>query len=99
MIRRSRSEWLQIIEEHKHSNLTATEFCKSKGIDPKYFSLKKAKFQHFEAASPFIEALAPEVTGPELSLSWAGQIFTYLPIPRPFGLLSFYVSSSSEAIE
>ena len=72
MIRRSRSEWLQIIEEHKHSNLTATEFCKSKGIDPKYFSLKKAKFQHFEAASPFIEALAPEVTGPELSLSWAG---------------------------
>ena len=72
MIRRNPAEWRQLIEEHAHSKLNAIEFCKSKGIDPKYFSLKKAKFHHFEAATPFIEALAPVVTGPELSLSWAG---------------------------
>ena len=72
MIRRTRNEWLALIEEHQHSNLTATEFCKSKGIDPKYFSLKKAKLQSSKLSSPFIEALTPLVVGPELSLSWAG---------------------------
>lgn len=78
MSRRTRNEWLALIEEHQHSNLTATEFCKSKGIDPKYFSLKKAKLQNSESSSPFIEALAPISTRPELSLSWAGANI-YLP--------------------
>ncbi len=72
MIRRTRNEWLQLIQDHSNSNLTATEFCNSKGIDPKYFSLKKAKLINPEVSSPFIEALAPVVAGPELSLSWAG---------------------------
>lgn len=72
MIRRTRNEWILLIEEHKNSNLTATEFCKIKGIDPKYFSLKKAKLLSLEPASPFIEALTSVVAGPELSLSWAG---------------------------
>ena len=72
MIRRTRSEWLQLFKEHEHSSFSATDFCKNKGIDPKYFSLKKAKLKNPEKDSPFIEALAPIITSPELSLSWAG---------------------------
>ena len=72
MIRRTRNEWLQLIEDQKNSHLTATDFCKNQGIDPKYFSLKKAKLQESEPASPFVKVQPPMITNSELSLSWAG---------------------------
>ena len=75
MIRRTRNEWLQIIEDQNNSHLTATEFCKNKGIDPKYFSLKKAKLKELKEVkpiTPFVKAHAPITTHTELSLSWAG---------------------------
>ena len=62
MIRRNPAEWRQLIEEHAHSKLTATEFCKIKGIDPKYFSLRKSQLKKNTAGSAFIEVQAPAVT-------------------------------------
>ncbi len=89
MTRRTRSEWLQLIEEHKNSSLSATDFCKSKGIDPKYFSLKKANLKSTDEYSPFIEALSPISTGPELSLSWAGADINLPADTSPIWLAQF----------
>lgn len=89
MIRRTRNEWLQLIEDHKQSNLTATEFCKNKGIDPKYFSLKKSKLQSSESASSFVQALTPVATGPELSLSWGDTDINLPANTSPIWLAQF----------
>ena len=42
---RSKEQWLELIEEQSHSGLTATAFCNERGINPKYFSLKKSKLK------------------------------------------------------
>ncbi len=89
MIKRTRNEWLQLIEEHDHSNLTATEFCNSKGIDPKYFSLKKAKLRSSAMDSTFIEAQLPIIANSELSLSWAGADIQLPADTSPIWLAQF----------
>lgn len=41
MIRRTSEQWLALIDQHKTSGLTQTEFAKQHRIDPNYFSLRK----------------------------------------------------------
>lgn len=41
MIRRASVQWLALINQHKTSGLTQTEFAKQHGIDSSYFSLRK----------------------------------------------------------
>ncbi|MCS4308749.1 hypothetical protein M2404_003111 [Rheinheimera pacifica] len=41
MNRRTTEQWLALIDQHKVSGLTQTEFAKQQGIDPTYFSYRK----------------------------------------------------------
>jgi hypothetical protein len=41
MTRRSKAEWLTLIEEHQNSGLSAAEFCRRNQLDPKCFSLRR----------------------------------------------------------
>ena len=41
MPKRSKAEWLSLIEQHDSSGLSAAEFCRRYSIDAKYFSLRK----------------------------------------------------------
>ncbi|WP_420798153.1 IS66 family insertion sequence element accessory protein TnpA, partial [Marinagarivorans algicola] len=43
MKRRTEAEWQALIKEQAQSGLTATEFCKQRGISGKYFSLRKQR--------------------------------------------------------
>lgn len=43
MTRRTQSQWQALIEEQTASGLSATEFCKQRDINSKYFSLRKQK--------------------------------------------------------
>jgi len=52
MIRRTQAEWLNLIQEYEDSGLPQTEFCQNKGLDPKYFSKRKAALK--KAAAPFV---------------------------------------------
>jgi len=45
MARRTQEQWLSLFEEQKHSGLTQTEFCESRDISPKYFSLRKSQLK------------------------------------------------------
>lgn len=89
MIRRNPAEWRQLIEEHAHSKLNATEFCKIKGIDPKYFSLRKSQLKNNTASSAFIEVQAPITTVSELTLSWADTEIHFPADTSPIWLAQF----------
>ena len=52
MIRRTQAEWLNLIQEYEASGLPQTEFCRGKGLDPKYFSKRKAALK--KAVAPFV---------------------------------------------
>ena len=53
MIKRSKAEWLRLIEEHKASGLSAAEFCRRNKLDSKYFSLRRRELTKPGAA--FVE--------------------------------------------
>ena len=53
MTRRSKAEWLGLIEAHQHSGLSAAEFCRRNQLDPKYFSLRRRELSKSKPA--FIE--------------------------------------------
>jgi len=89
MIRRTPTEWQRLIEEQAQSQLTATEFCKTKGIDPKYFSLRKSQLKNQAAESPFIEVQAPAATISELSLTWADAEINLPADTSPIWLAQF----------
>ncbi len=45
MSQRSKAKWLALFAEQESSGLNYTEFCKPKGINPKYFSLKRIQLK------------------------------------------------------
>lgn len=66
MVRRTAQQWEQLIQEQAKSGQTATAFCAARGIDSKYFSLRKSKLcpkpsKKSRAASKFIAIKAPSV--------------------------------------
>lgn len=54
MKRRSQDQWQQLITEQAESGLSATQFCKERGINDNYFSTVKHKLKRqAESAGPF----------------------------------------------
>ena len=49
MAKRSKSEWRTLFEEHDASGLSAAAFCRERGVDAKYFSVRK---RQLTAGSP-----------------------------------------------
>jgi len=43
MARKSENDWLVLFNEHKQSGQTQEAFCQERGLNPRYFSLKKSK--------------------------------------------------------
>jgi hypothetical protein len=41
MARRSKAQWREIIREQAASGLNASAFCQARGVNPKYFSLRR----------------------------------------------------------
>jgi hypothetical protein len=39
------TKWTRHVELHKESGLSANEYCRQKGLDPKYFSLWRRRLQ------------------------------------------------------
>ena len=60
MKRRSKAEWLSLIQEFEQSNLTQIQFCAERDLNPKYFSLRRAKLKAVEQHQPFVKAIVAE---------------------------------------
>ena len=56
--RRSKQQWLELIQEQKNSGLSIAEFCRREGLQDKYFYKRKSdleKTSQPKASSPFIQ--------------------------------------------
>ncbi|WP_394202357.1 IS66 family insertion sequence element accessory protein TnpA, partial [Marinagarivorans algicola] len=79
MKRSPEAEWQALIKEQAQSGLTATEFCKQRGISGKYFSLRK---QRLLKADPeqmdfAVASIRPESSAIEIRL---GHTAIRLPV-------------------
>jgi hypothetical protein len=63
MMRRTKTEWCELIEQQKASGLSAAEFCRRESLNPKYFSLRKKQLS--EATSGFVELVPPSISAVE----------------------------------
>ncbi len=41
MVKRSTEQWLDLFKQHDDSQLSASQFCRDKGLCPRYFSKRK----------------------------------------------------------
>ncbi len=54
-MRRTRTQWQQLFEEHKQSGMSIAAFCESRGLPPKYFSRRRSVMSR-ENNSSFVQA-------------------------------------------
>ena len=59
MARLTQSQSQKLIAEQVASHLPATSFCKARGINPKYFSLRKGQLTKAAPSSTFVRAQTP----------------------------------------
>lgn len=90
MKRRTPAQWKALIKEQAQSGLTATEFCKQRGISDKYFSLRK---QQFLKAKPEPEGFAvarlpPASNAIEVTV---GRTVIRVPVSQPAIWLADFV--------
>ena len=55
MKRRSKADWQALVLEQQGSGLNASEFCRQRDINEKYFSLRKQALK--KSASGFVQAV------------------------------------------
>jgi len=68
MIRRSKSQWRELVTKQQSSGLNATEFCRRNTINAKYFSARKRQLDN--GGNPFVQITPPVVSrvGPATKL-------------------------------
>ena len=58
--RRTKAQWLSLIDEFEQSGLTQTEFCVQRGINAKYFSLRRIKLKARPESTGFSQAVVSD---------------------------------------
>lgn len=53
-MRRTKQQWQALIQEQASSGLSATEFCKQRGLNDTYFSLRKQQLRQPVPNSEFV---------------------------------------------
>lgn len=61
-MRKSKQDWVNLIQEFEGSDLKQTEFCKAQGLNPKYFSLKRSRLLQPNKTSGFVKVSPQSVT-------------------------------------
>lgn len=87
---RRREEWLALIADYEDSGQTQTAFCAERGINAKYFSLKRSQLTQedktpTESKSQFVRASSASCTGIKLRV---GTVCLELPTDFPLDTLS-----------
>ena len=92
MKRRTQAQWQALIKEHAQSGLTAVEFCRQRGINDKYFSLRK---QSLLKAKPKSEGFAvARITASMSTIEVKmGHATISLPASQPAAWLADFVKA------
>lgn len=67
MARRTRAQWLALIEDQQSSNLSVVDFCQQHGINAKYFYARKSTL--LKPQSSFVPAIIPSTPRPDIQLN------------------------------
>jgi len=79
--RRTKGEWQSLIVEHQKSGLTAAAFCRSKGLNAKYFSLRKKQFGEPDT-SAFVPVQIADASAGVIRVDWKNSHIS-LPVALP----------------
>ena len=92
MKRRTKAQWQALVEEQAQSGLTAVEFCRQRGINDKYFSLRKQSLLKAESKS---ESFAvARITGGTSTIEVKTRHATIsLPASQPAAWLANFVKA------
>ena len=76
---RTQSDWLALVEEFEQSGLTQAKFCAERGLNAKYFSLRRARLKAPREPSGFSRAvLAQNKPSGEVTIHY-GPVTVKLP--------------------
>ncbi len=84
MKRRSKTEWRELFSGHESSGMTATAFCRERGLDPNYFSLRRKQLlekDNVTATASFIPvAMTTRSNTPMLELQQGHALVLKIPM-------------------
>lgn len=75
---RTKAEWLSLINEFEQSNQSQAEFCSARGLNPKYFSLRRIKLKAISPKDPFVE-VKPTPADKTSAIIQYGTVKLHLP--------------------
>lgn len=81
--RRTKAQWLSLIEEFEQSGLTQAEFCAQRCLNAKYFSLLRIKHQALAGSGSFVRAVARQPHTPDPVTVQYGAVTVTLPASNP----------------
>ena len=76
MKRRSRDEWITLLQEFESSGLSQADFSQQAGIDPRYFSRRKAQLAQSASSSPFVAVSREASQAGTIQLTHGGSTVT-----------------------
>jgi len=92
MKRRTKAQWQALIEEQVQSGLTAVAFCRQRGINDKYFSLRKQSLLKIESKAEGF-AVARITAGASTIEVKTGHATISLPASQPAAWLADFVKA------
>jgi len=81
MTRRTQTEWQSLIQQFEQSGMTQVAFCQQQQLNPKYFSLRRAKLRAANVlpASRFVEAAPIRLNDPTVMTLQYGTVSLQIP--------------------
>ena len=86
-MRRSKQDWLDLIQEFEASDLNQTNFCKTKGINPAYFSLKRTRLLPSTKGSGFVK-IKPQSSAAISATLECGQVRIHFSPDTPLRIIA-----------
>ncbi|MHB8697681.1 MAG: IS66 family insertion sequence element accessory protein TnpA [Sulfuricaulis sp.] len=88
MVRRSPTQWHELFREQEASGLNASAFCRTRGMCPKYFSLRRRQLSDavmLQDTTATIPVFAPvtvrrSAEAPALEVRWGTTLSLRVPI-------------------
>lgn len=86
-MRKSKQDWVNLIQEFEGSDLNQTEFCKAQGLNPKYFSLKRSRLLQPNKTSGFVKVSPQSITTMRATLE-CGQVRIHFGQDTPLQIIA-----------
>lgn len=90
----TRTEWLALIEEFEQSGLSQVKFCADRGLNARYFSLRRKKLKAGKQSGAFVQAKPASAEVAEVVLRY-GSVTLHLPANNTQGIVQLVKALSA----